>query len=205
LCIRKVPGSRCKAANIVVLPKLRNLFSQFFDSFPHVEKFALNPIVQREALVGEVNRQGCDDLGVHGAAAPCGHLGKVLPHPFGQPNDKLVGAASSDNRMEREPEDEADDSELEPSLGSFDRVVDQSKAWRQRGEFCSGNDAEQDDADAEPSLGSLGNHHPDQERWAAGGGRDLELTTAKPVSPIRTDWTNRSVPRLARRGDGLSA
>jgi len=45
--------------------------------------------------------------------------------------------------------------------------------WRQRGEFCSGNDAEQDDADAEPSLGSLDQHHG-QERWAAGGARDLE-------------------------------
>jgi hypothetical protein len=75
--------------------------------------------------------------------------------------------------MEREPEDDADGSGLEPSLGSLDRVVDQSKAWRQRGEFCSGNDAEQDDADAEPSLG-LGDHLPDQERWAAGGGRDLD-------------------------------
>jgi hypothetical protein len=34
----------------------------------------------------------------------------------------------TDNHMEREPEDEADDSETEPSLGSFDRMTDQSKA-----------------------------------------------------------------------------
>lgn len=36
-------------------------------------------------------------------------------------------------------------------------------------------DDEGDDADAEPSLGSLGDHHPNQERWAAGGSRDLEV------------------------------
>jgi hypothetical protein len=35
-------------------------------------------------------------------------------------------------------------------------------------------DDEGDDADAEPSLGSLGDHHPNQERWAAGNSRDLE-------------------------------
>jgi hypothetical protein len=29
--------------------------------------------------------------------------------------------------MEREPDDEGDESELEPSLGSFDRMSDQSK------------------------------------------------------------------------------
>jgi hypothetical protein len=38
---------------------------------------------------------------------------------------------------------------------------------------------EADDADAEPSLGSLGDHHPNQERWAAGGCRDLELDPAE--------------------------
>jgi hypothetical protein len=52
--------------------------------------------------------------------------------------------------MEREPDDEADESELEPSLGSFDRMTDQSKAWRQTaGELCFSIDTEQDDADNE--------------------------------------------------------
>jgi hypothetical protein len=56
----------------------------------------------------------------------------------------------TDNHMEREPDDEGDDSELEPSLGSFDRMADQSKAWRQTaGELCFSIDAEQDDADNE--------------------------------------------------------
>ena len=61
-----------------------------------------------------------------------------------------------------------DDTELEPSLGSFDRMNDQSKSWRRlQGEFGVEDDAEKDDADAEPSLGFL-------ERPASlyGNGRD---------------------------------
>jgi hypothetical protein len=107
----------------------------------------------------------------------------------------------SDNHMEPEPEDEADDSELESSLGSFDRVVDQSKAWRQRGEFCSGNDTEQDDADAEPSLGSLDQHH-DQERWAAGGGRDLELDDGE-TGIADQDGLDEQVPCRDWQGIGM--
>jgi hypothetical protein len=81
----------------------------------------------------------------------------------------------TDNHMEREPDDEGDDAETEPSLGSFDRMIDQSRAWRQQaGELCYSVDAEQDDADNEPSLGSVGDHHINQERWAAGSRRDLE-------------------------------
>jgi hypothetical protein len=55
--------------------------------------------------------------------------------------------------MEREPEDEGDDSEIEPSLGSFDRMADQSKAWTQKhGELCFSIDAEQDDVDNESGI-----------------------------------------------------
>ena len=92
--------------------------------------------------------------------------------------DRLVRFLDeTENHME--PEDEADDSEMEPSLGSFERVVDQSKAWQQRGEFCSGNDAEQDEADAEPSLGSVGDRHFNQENWATGKPNDRELDGAE--------------------------
>jgi hypothetical protein len=80
----------------------------------------------------------------------------------------------TDDHMEREPDDEGDESEIEPSLGSFESMTDQSNAWQQRGEFCSGNDAELDNADAEPSLGSIGDVHFDQTRWAVGDRRDLE-------------------------------
>jgi hypothetical protein len=94
--------------------------------------------------------------------------------------DRLVRFLDdTENHMALEPEDEADDSELEPSLGFFDRVVDQSKAWQQRGEFCSGDDAEQDEADAEPSLGSVGNMHFNQETWAARKPNDRELDDAE--------------------------
>jgi hypothetical protein len=58
----------------------------------------------------------------------------------------------TDNHMERKPDDEGDESEIEPSLGSFDRTMDQSKARRQTaGELCFSIDAEQDDADHEDS------------------------------------------------------
>jgi hypothetical protein len=49
--------------------------------------------------------------------------------------DRLVRFLDeTENHMELAPEDEADDSEMEPSFGSFERVIDQSKAWQQRGE-----------------------------------------------------------------------
>jgi hypothetical protein len=77
--------------------------------------------------------------------------------------------------MEREPDDEGDDSDIEPSLGSFDRMSNQSNAWRQSaGEICFSIDAEQDAADNEASLGSL-DGQINQEEWAVGGRRDLEL------------------------------
>jgi hypothetical protein len=41
----------------------------------------------------------------------------------------------------------ADDREAESSLGSFDRMVDQSTTWQQRGEFSTGTGAEKDGAD----------------------------------------------------------
>jgi len=52
--------------------------------------------------------------------------------------------------MELEPDDEGDDADLED------------------------DDPGEDDGLREPSLGSLGDHHPNQERWAAGNSRDLE-------------------------------
>jgi hypothetical protein len=91
----------------------------------------------------------------------------------------------TDSHMEREPDDEGDDSEM-PSLGSFDRMADQSKAWRQSaGELCFSIDAEQDDADnddgdrAEPSMGSIGDMHLNQEGWAVGDRRDFEQDDAE--------------------------
>lgn len=58
----------------------------------------------------------------------------------------------TENHMEREPEDEDDDAELEDG------------------------DPAEDDGVSEPSLGSVAvNAHCDQQRWAAGGRRDLEL------------------------------
>jgi hypothetical protein len=64
-----------------------------------------------------------------------------------------------------------DDQELEPSLGSFDRMSDQIKAW-QGGNYDV--DAELDKCEEEPSLGSVGEMHVDQTGWAGGGSGDLE-------------------------------
>jgi hypothetical protein len=40
-------------------------------------------------------------------------------------------------------------------------------------------DSTEPDPDLEPSLGSLGEHHPDQTRWAAGDRRDIEQDPAE--------------------------
>lgn len=56
----------------------------------------------------------------------------------------------TDNHMELEPEDEGDDADDEPSLGSFDRMADQSKAWRRQGLWAFPVvDGEADDCDRE--------------------------------------------------------
>ena len=68
--------------------------------------------------------------------------------------------------------------DAEPSLGSFDRMLDQEKAWKQVSSW--GVDYEQDDCDAEPSLGSVSNFaHSDQDQWAAGKSNDSELDDAE--------------------------
>ena len=54
--------------------------------------------------------------------------------------------------MELEPcDDEGEGEDAEPSLGSFDRMIDQSKAWRTSGSLWAYPplDAEVDDSDRE--------------------------------------------------------
>lgn len=67
-----------------------------------------------------------------------------------------------------------DDSDAEPSLGSFDRMSNQIKAWAYR---WGDTDAELDHADDEP-LGSL-DGKVDQTAWAAGNPSDAELDGAE--------------------------
>jgi hypothetical protein len=70
----------------------------------------------------------------------------------------------SDDYVTRELEHEDGNDELpghdEPSLGGFDRMMDQSKSWRQRGDYLAGSDSEQDDCDKECSDTGIG----DEER-----------------------------------------
>ena len=77
--------------------------------------------------------------------------------------DRLIGFLDkTDSYMFRELEDSIDDNphddigEAEPDLGSFDRMVDQSKAWSQSSEHCFSENAEQDDCDAEESDTGIG-------------------------------------------------
>jgi hypothetical protein len=74
----------------------------------------------------------------------------------------------------------------EPSLGSFDRMWNQEKSYRQHAGPTAYNgfaviDAELDDADREPSLGANG--AVDQSRWGIGGRDDRELDPAEMGEP----------------------
>ncbi len=91
---------------------------------------------------------------------------------------------ASDPYVTTELEDDDDREEVgdnEPSLGSFDRLTDQEKSWRQGGLWeVPEIDAELDTSDDEPSLGSLDpDHQPNQELWAVGDRRDLEQDDAE--------------------------
>jgi hypothetical protein len=69
---------------------------------------------------------------------------------------------ASDEYVMTELEDEADLEDVgdtEPSLGSFDRMMNQEKSYAQRlGEFIPSVDAELDDVDDEASLGACESH-----------------------------------------------
>jgi hypothetical protein len=108
------------------------------------------------------------------------------PDPDAEPSlgsntNTYQGAWATGSADDREDEhDGAEPSEDgEPLLGSFDRMTDQRKSWRQRegNAFC-GLDAEADDSDREPSLGSVtsgwGSDRHSQEDWAGGGRDDRE-------------------------------
>ena len=93
--------------------------------------------------------------------------------------DRLVNFLDeTDNHMELEPEED-DDLEDEPSLGSLDRAMNQTR-WKGgtfflREEF----DCELDYADDEPTLAAPENHPSsgsggNQQRWAAGSADDRE-------------------------------
>jgi hypothetical protein len=77
-------------------------------------------------------------------------------------------------------DDREEGGDTEPSFGGFDRMANQEKSWRSVG--LADLDAELDTADDEPSLGSFEYHNPEhqsQERWAAGGSRDIEQDDAE--------------------------
>ena len=72
------------------------------------------------------------------------------------------------------------DPDEEPSLGSFDRLMNQADGWNQRTAlwgswYGHGEDREADLSASEPSLGSLAvNAHETQDHWAQGTRDDRE-------------------------------
>ena len=73
-----------------------------------------------------------------------------------------------------EGDDEPDGGE-EPSLGSADRMLDQTKAWVGGTTDPWTIDREKDDCDDEPSLGSVAvGEHRSQEDWTGGNTDDRE-------------------------------
>jgi hypothetical protein len=54
------------------------------------------------------------------------------------------------NHMEREPEDDGEGEDTEPSLGSFERLMNQEKSWRQQSLWAfPAVEGEVDDCDRE--------------------------------------------------------
>ena len=68
------------------------------------------------------------------------------------------------------------DPDSEPSLGSFDRMSDQIKAWQRAYGNFSEIDCELDECDDEPSFGAVeaAGVRGGQEHWAQGAGADQE-------------------------------
>jgi hypothetical protein len=96
--------------------------------------------------------------------------------------DRLIGFLDkTDDYVSRELEDAVDDNpcddlETEPSLGSLDRMADQTKwAAGNIGSDLLSLDAEQDDSDDEPSLGSGATFSSSsQAHWAQGASDERE-------------------------------
>ena len=64
------------------------------------------------------------------------------------------------------------------------------------------DDEAEDDGLAEPSLGSLGDHHPNQERWAVGNSRDLEIDDGE-TGIADQDGLDEQVPFRDWQGVGM--
>ena len=77
---------------------------------------------------------------------------------------------------ELEDDDEREEGgDSEPSIGSFDRMTNQEKSWKRRGNVTAEVDTEADDSDDEPSLGASEHYHPGtQSLWAFSGSDDRE-------------------------------
>ena len=111
------------------------------------------------------------------------NAGTLIATCGGQQGRTQKGAPSRRTGGSRDGADEADDSDVEPSLGSFDRMADQSKAWRQKfGELCLSADAQQDDADHKDS-------DPAEESEPSGIGDQDGLDEHKSRSATGKAWT----------------
>jgi hypothetical protein len=115
----------------------------------------------------------------------------------------------TENHMELEDDGDLEEvGDDEPSLGTFDRIMDQTKSSRQN-VYRSGwmdapppIDTEQDGADAEPALGSL-DQHDNQEQWAAGDRRDREQDGGEPGIGDLDGLQEQIARKTGSAGDGL--
>ena len=94
------------------------------------------------------------------------------------------------SEREEAVDDEAcDDTELEPSLGSFDRMTDQSKAWRQQSLWAFPEvDGEQDDCDREDDDPNEAKEQP-LELGLFGGGADVNSVSPELLA-VQTHTAN---------------
>ena len=89
--------------------------------------------------------------------------------------DQTVWARGTDDDREGEYDGAEQEDDSEPSLGSFDRMTDQSKSWRMHYGLTTAwacVDAELDRSDYEPALGSL-ERHPSNSTFDQGGGSQV--------------------------------
>jgi len=97
--------------------------------------------------------------------------------------------------------------DAEPSLGSFDRMVDQEKSWRTFDRnpdiygWSGGTDNELDDCDyedadpAEPSMGAVEGHDDQNVSWKAGAGAtDVEIDDAESSGIGDQDGLDEQIP-----------
>jgi len=94
--------------------------------------------------------------------------------------------------MELEPEDEADDSEMEPSLGSFERVLTSPRLGNSAASFAAVTTPSGTKPTPNPCSAASAICISNKNIGRPASGMIANLTVRILASAIRMDWTNRS-------------